>query len=308
MTLNQLEYIVAVDKFRHFVRAAESCNVTQSTLSSMVHKLENELDVIIFDRNSHPVEPTKIGEKIISQAKVLLYNAEQLKELVLSELNQDEGNVKIGIIPTVAPYILPKLFKEIRKSNPQLSIEVTEAMTENLLRKLRQADLDMIIASTPLEQEDLLEIPIYYEKFLAYICPGEPLFKENPVEAADIPSSHLWVLKEGHCLRNQVLNICNQKSAFSSAYEAGSIDTLVRIVDDNGGYTIIPELHVNFLNEKQRQNVRKIVNPEPVREVSIVIRQDFVKERILNIISDSLKKIIPEEMIDSRLKKFAIKL
>lgn len=308
MTIQQLEYVIAVDKYRHFVRASEACGVTQSTLSSMIQKLENELDIIIFNRNSHPVEPTKMGDEIISQAKVILYNTSQLKEMVLSQKNQGEGNIKLGIIPTIAPYILPKLFKEILSSSLNINLNVSELTTASIIDKLNKAELDMAILATPLEKDDLLEIPLYYEKFVVYVSPNEPIYKEKEIISSKMPSKHMWVLKEGHCLRNQVFNFCNNKSDFLPIYEAGNIDTLIRIVDENNGYTIIPELHIDLLNENQKGNIRPLISPQIVREISIVVRQDYVREKLLNNIAELVKKIIPEHMIDSHLKKYAIKL
>jgi LysR family hydrogen peroxide-inducible transcriptional activator len=308
MTLQQMEYIVAVDKYRHFVKASEACNVTQSTLSSMIQKLEQELDVQIFDRNAHPVCPTVSGKQIIKQAKVLLFNAAQLKEMVLSEREQEIGEVKMGIIPTVAPYILPKFFKCLHSNHPNVKVRVSEARTSVLVERLEKAELDMLLLATPLNNPELLEVPIYYEKFVAYISPSEPLFEKKEIETHHIPLDHLWVLQEGHCLRNQVMNICGHKSGYSAIYEAGSIDTLVKIVDENGGFTIVPELHVELLRPEQQTRIRKIVNPEPVREISLVVRRDYVRERLLNIIADCIRHIIPEHMIDARLKKYAIKL
>lgn len=308
MTLQQMEYIVAVDKYRHFVKAAEACKVTQSTLSSMIQKLENELDVQIFDRNSHPVRPTLSGEQIISQAKVLLFNASQLKEMVLSEREQESGEIRLGIISTVAPYILPKLFKVVHQSYPNVLLRVFEARTATIVQRLERAELDMALLATPLKNDALLEIPVYYEKFVAYVSPSEELYKQKEIETHHMPSEHLWVLQEGHCLRNQVMNICEQKSGYSAIYEAGSIETLVKIVDENGGYTIIPELHVELLRHCQQSKIRPIVNPEPVREISLVIRRDYVRERLLNIIAECIRSIIPEHMVDARLKKYAIRL
>src|SRR5574344_96662 len=308
MNLQQLEYIVAVDKYRHFVRAAESCKITQSTLSSLIQKLELELDTVIFDRNSHPVVPTSAGERIINQAKVVLYNASQLKEISLSEREQSTGEIIMGVIPTVAHYILPKLFSEIRESNPKIKLRVLEMRTAIIIEKLRRAEIDMAILATPLEQDDLLEVPLYYEKFVAYVSDKEPISAQERIELHKMPSKHLWVLQEGHCLRNQVFKFCEMKADYSAIYEAGSIDTLVKIVDENGGYTVIPEMHIPLLSESQKLLIRPLVEPEPVREISVVIRQDYVRERMLNIIADTVKKIIPEQMLDTRLKKFAIKL
>jgi len=308
MTLQQMEYVMAVDKYRHFVKAAEACQVTQSTLSSMIQKLENELDVQIFDRNKHPVEPTLLGSKIIGQIKVVLFNSSQLQEMVLSEREQESGEIRLGIIPTVAPYILPKLFKNIHTQHPNISLRVYEARSTNIIQRLERAELDMAMLATPLGNSQLLEVPVYYEKFVAYISPNEALFEKKEIETHHIPMEHLWVLQEGHCLRNQVFNICEHKSGYSAIYEAGSIDTLVKIVDENGGYTIIPELHVELLRHCQQSKIRRLVNPEPVREISLVVRHDYVRERLLNIIANSIRNIIPEHMVDARLKKFAIKL
>lgn len=309
MTLQQLEYIVAVEKYRHFAKAAESCHVTQSTLSMMIQKLEQELEINIFDRKTQPIEPTPIGVTLLAQAKVILYNAKQFKELALNEKEQESGKVSFGIIPTVAPYILPKLFNILQERNPNINLHVKEITTAEIINQLEKAEIDMALLATPLNNPNLLEIPIYYERFFAYVSPTEPLYNIiNEYEMRHLPTDHLWILKEGHCLRNQVMRLCESESGFSTTYEAGSIDTLVKIVDTNGGYTIIPELHLDFLSEKQKANVRPIVNPEPNREISLVVRNDYVKEKLLNVIAKNISDTIPENMLDERLKKFSIKL
>lgn len=308
MTLQQLEYIVAVDKYRQFVKAAESCGVTQSTLSMMIKKLEEELDTVLFYRDVHPIRPTEAGEKIIAQARVVLFNTEQLREMTLSERQQSSGSVKIAIIPTVAPYIVPKLFRTLKQQNPDIHPTIYEIQTAEALSKLGNAEVDMCIMPTPTGNPNMLEIPLYYERLVFYVSPDEPLFNSSDLNIGELPSERLWMLKEGHCLRNQVINLCDKRSEHNAIFEAGSIETLINIVDENGGYTVIPELHIELLSEVKRRNVRPLVNPEPVREVSIVIRKDYVKERMLNQIADAVKKIVPDYMIDARLKKFAIKL
>ena len=308
MTLQQLEYIVALDNHRHFVKAAESCHVTQSTLSMMIQKLEQELEINIFDRKMQPIAPTEIGRSLIDQAKVILYNAKQFKELALSEKQQESGKVTLGIIPTVAPYILPKLFNILQERNPNIQLHVKEITTAEIIKQLDKAEIDMALLATPLDNPNILEIPVYYERFFGYISPTEDLYQMKELEMNHIPMDHLWVLKEGHCLRNQVIRLCEFDSGFSSIYEAGSIDTLIKIVDTNGGYTIIPELHIDLLSEQQKLNVRPIVNPEPNREISLVVRNDYVKERLLNVIAKNISDVIPENMLNERLKKFSIKL
>ena len=228
--------------------------------------------------------------------------------MVLSERQMESGEVNLGVIPTVAPYILPGLFNVIHNQYPNIVLRVTEARTSILTEKLERAEIDMALLSTPLKNNNLLEIPVYYEKFFAYLPPGNPNLEKEHVEIHDLPIDDLWVLQEGHCLRNQMLSFCGRQSKKASVYEAGSIETLVRIVDENGGFTVIPEMHVGLLSPEQKARTRSIVNPEPVREISLVVRFDYVRERLLNILAASIREIIPDEMVDPRLKKFAIKL
>ena len=299
---------MALDTHRHFQRAAEACGVSQPTLSALVQKLEEELDLTLFDRKSHPITPTDSGRTVIDQARVILYNVAQLREITRLEKEMESGTVRIGVIPTVAPYVLPRLFKQMQKDSPQIELKAFELRTAVIIEQLRKAELDMAILATPLEQPDFLEIPLYYEKFAAYVSPGEDLYGKDEIAAHEMPTEHLWVLKEGHCMRNQVFNFCQAKSAYSTSYEAGSIDTLVKIVDENGGYTVIPELHLPLLHDGQQYHVRPLTAPTPVREISLVIRQDYVRERLVNAVADAVKAIIPDEMLDARLKKFAIRL
>lgn len=310
MTLQQLEYILALDKTRHFVRAAEICGVTQPTLSAMVQKLEDELDCIIFDRSQYPITPTAIGKQIIEQAQVILFHSNQLREIIDSEKNEVAGPLHIAVIPTIAPYLLPKFIKTFRIDYPCVSLKISEMRTDDMLDKLKSAEIDIAVLATPLKNANsFLEVPLYYEKFVAYISPNDPLYLESELSAKQLPLERLWILEEGHCLRNQVFYFCEDiHKPHITTYEAGSIETLVRIVDMNGGYTVIPELHVDLLTDEQKNNLRELTKPEATREVSVVIRNDFVKEGLLNAVTDSVKKVIPEHMLDTRLKKFAVRL
>mgnify|MGYP005757157987 FL=1 len=307
MTIQQLEYIVAVDRHRHFVRAAEDCGVTQPTLSAMIQKLEEELNAQIFDRSKHPVEPTGIGRKIIAQARTALNDMGRLQELVQSEVNALSGKLSIGIIPTVAPYLVPKFIRHFGAQHPEVTLSLSEMRTGNITGRLLDSSLDMAILATPLDNPDLLEIPLYYERFVAYFSP-EIVRDKRELRASDLPEEGLWVLQEGHCLRNQVFNFCEKKPGAHHIYEAGTIDTLIRIVDQNGGYTVIPELHLEFLSEPQTRNIRPIDSPPAVREISLVIRKDYLKERMVNAVADTIKTVIPERMLDERLRKFSIRL
>lgn len=308
MTLQQMEYIVAVDKYRHFVRAAESCGVTQSTLSSLIQKLETELDVTIFDRGSHPIKPTELGEEIIKQAKILLFNASQMEELVASHKGEDIGKVRLGIAPTIAPYILPKMFKYLTANHPDIDLYVEEARVATIVQKIERAELDVALLATPLNNDELLEIPIYKERFVAYVSPEDKMHSQESLDTGSLPSDNVWVLREGYCPNRGIFPFCGVRADRRATYEAGSIETLVKIVDENGGFTIIPQLHVPLLRRCQQNNIRHLHNPEPMREIALVVRRDYVRERLLNILADAIKSIIPSQMIEERLKKFPIKL
>ena len=228
--------------------------------------------------------------------------------MILDERTKGEGQIRLGIIPTIATYILPKLFKEILFNYPDIGINVSELQTSNIISKLLRAELDMAILATPIMQDDLLEIPLYYERFIAYISPLEKLYTQKEIVSATMPLDNMWVLQEGHCFRNQVLNFCKQNSDFKPIYEAGSINTLIKIVDQNKGYTIIPELHIDMLSSEQKEHLRPLISPQIVREISLVVRKDYVRETLLNHIVEIIKTIIPENMLDQRLKKYRIRL
>ncbi len=308
MTLQQLEYIVAVDNYGTFLSAAESLGVTQSTLSTLVQKLENEFDVVIFDRNSRPVRPTAIGSKILTQARSVLFNARQLEEIVKSERNSDEGEIRMSISPTIAPYITPKLFKYINDKYQNISIRAFEMSRDEIVSKLKLAEIDMAIMSYPFCDADLLEIPLYKERFFAYVSPSSPLYACETVDMQTMPRETLWGLKEEISLQRQVPEICDQDLDHVTIYEAGNIPTMMMLVDANGGFTAIPELHIDLLRDGHRQNIRPLVNPVPHRNVSLFVRKDYVRERIINIMAEVIKQIIPEKMIDQRLLKYSIHL
>lgn len=308
MTLQQMEYIVAVDKYRHFAKAAESCGITQSTLSSMIQKLEYELDVTIFDRSSHPVKPTELGQEVISQAKVLLFNASQIGELVASHKGRSVGKVRLGIAPTIAPYILPKMLKYLSENHPDIQLFVEESRVSVIVGKLERAELDLALLATPMDNPELLEVPVYNERFVAYVSPKEEVYGSKDIETYQLPVHNVWMLREGYCPNRGIFPFCHTQHDKPAVYEAGSIETLVKIVDENGGYTIIPELHVPLLRKCQQSHIHHLHNPEPSREVAFVVRRDFVRERILNILADAIKSIVPSHMVLDSIKKFPIKL
>ena len=308
MTLQQLEYIVAVDKYRHFVRAAESCGVTQSTLSSLIRKLEDELDIVIFDRNAHPVVPTMAGQQVLDQAKVVLFNSKQLMEMSLTERKKAEGDIRLGLTPTIVPYILPEMFAYLNAHYPDVHIYAQELHRDTIIEKLKKAELDVAIMSFVNKEENLLEIPLYHEQFVAYVSPQDPLYEQSEICSQDMPADRLWALKQEISFQQQIPYFCNQEIKHSSFFESGCTSVLVRIVDSNGGFTVLPKLHIGLLRESMQRNIRPLVNPVPTRDVALFVRKDYVREGMLNILAEAVKAIIPEEMLDERLLKYKIRL
>ena len=313
MNLQQLEYIIAVDDYRHFSKAAEASFVTQPTLSMMIQKLEDELEVKIFDRTQLPVQPTEIGSRIIDQARVAVAQVYQIKEIIQEEKGIVKGNFRLGIIPTVSPYLLPMLMQVHQLNHTDIRIAINELTTDNIIKGLMNGTLDGGILATPLNDEHIAEYPLYYEKFFAYVSPKETaLYAKNALEESDLNSARLWLLDEVHCFRTQILHLCNLKkkknqgSIFS--YEAGSIDTLINIVDANDGLTVIPEMALQSLSEQQKKNVRPFRNSTPVREISLITRKEFMRKRLLGIISDEVRSAVPSSLLDESLKKYVVPL
>ena len=313
MNIQQLEYIIAVDNHRHFSKAAEASFVTQPTLSMMIQKLEDELGTKIFDRSQLPVQPTEIGTKIINQARMAVAQINQIKEIIMEERNEVKGVFRLGVIPTVSPYLLPKIMNVHTKLNNDIQIIVKELTTNDILRSLANDTLDGAILATPLGDENISEVPIYYERFYAYVSPKETsLFAKNEIDENDLSNRKLWMLDEVHCFRTQILHLCNLKKQSNNnsifTFEAGSIDTLIKIVDDNDGITVIPEMAIENLNERQKKNVRPIKGSTPVREISLVTKKDFIREKMINIIVEEIKEAVPHSYKDSALKKYVVPL
>lgn len=211
MNLQQLEYIVAVDITRHFVSAAERCFVTQATLSMMIKKLEEELGVVIFDRSKQPVVPTETGQRLIEQAQTILHEINRMKEIVQEEKDEVRGTLKLGIIPTLAPYLLPLFLRAFMKKYPLVNLQIFEMITDTAIQKLKQNELDIAIMATPVNNPALREEPLFYEQFVVYASSDEKLMKKYLL-ADDIDVNRLWLLEEGHCLRSQVINLCELKN------------------------------------------------------------------------------------------------
>jgi LysR family hydrogen peroxide-inducible transcriptional activator len=307
MTITQLEYVIAVDTYRSFVAAANKCFVTQPTLSMQIQKLEDTLGVKLFDRSHQPVIPTEIGAEIIAQARVLLAESEKIKEIITDRQKELSGELKVGIIPTVSPYILPKILSGFIQKYPQVKLIVWEQTTETIIQQLKLGTLDCGILSTPLHETSLTEIPVFYENFVAYTSKNSKLSKKKTITPDDIDMEEIWVLNEGHCMREQVLNICQRRKATKGfqhfEYNTGSVETLKRMVDMNNGATILPELALAEMNDKQRDRVRYFKSPEPAREVSIVIHRNFLKRRMIEALKVEILEFVPKRLRTKKNKE-----
>ena len=308
MTLQQLKYIVAIDRYRNFAKAADACGISQPTLSAMLVKLEEELDVRIFERNNKNVQPTANGEQIIRQAERTLTEAERITWIVSEEKGKVAGELSLSVGPTIAPYILPKFIKHYVEDFPQVTLSVKELKADAMLSELQLRHLDAGIAISGNAQQDILEIPLYTERFMVYL--SENCWRKLPVfHPKNLEHEKMWVMKEAQCLRDSAFSFCKAKTKGRHIYEAGSIETLIRIVDENGGFTIIPEMHLPFLSDRQRENVRPIEGDYlSQRRVSLYIRQDYIRQAMLGTITNTLLRFMPKGMMEERIVKYGIKL
>ncbi len=308
MTLQQLRYIVEIDRYRSFAMAAEAMGVTQPTLSGMVGKLEDELDVRIFERTSRKVMTTEMGAEIVGQARFIIKEADRINEMVSERKGSVAGVFRLVVGPSIAPYILPDFIRIYQEDYRDVRLSVEEMRPESMIKALKDTQVDAGIATTRYNCDGIYEIPLYTERFYVYL--SESCQRRLPVfKPEDLEHEHLWVMKEVQCLRESAFSFCKGRTGSRHVYEAGNIDTLVRIVDANGGYTIIPEMHIPFLSERQSGNIRNIDgNHRSMRKISMYIREDYVRERMLNTVSDTLKRFMPQHMLETSLLRYGIRL
>ena len=307
MNLQQLDYIIAVDAHRHFAKAAEKTFVTQPTLSMMIHKLEEELGVRIFDRSKQPVVPTREGEEIIARAKQIMADVSRMREFAKQLKHEISGEMKLAVIPTLAPYLLPLFLKSFAEEHPLLKISIRELVTDEIINSLKNGDIDIGLLATPLNDPRLEEHPVFYEELFAYVAASEKLSKKKYLLPKDIDLSKLWLLEEGHCLRNQMLDLCElKKKDFQSDrlhYETGSIETLKNLVDHHQGITILPHLATLDLSKKQKEKIREFAHPKPVREISLVINKNFHRTSLLEALKSEIEKQLPPTISKAQRKR-----
>jgi len=295
-TISQLEYIIALDTFRHFGKAADHCFITQPTLSMQISKLEDNLGVKIFDRSRQPVIPTELGKTILLQARKIVNEVKKMEELIDDQRDIVSGSLRIGIIPTVAPYLIPLFATNFLQKYPEIQLSVEESLTDNTLAKLKSEEIDVGIVVGPVDDPSIREIPIYYEKFLAY---ADDLNLEAGSELTDkdLEIDRLWLLNEGHCFREQVLNICQNRNLENILnYQSGSLEALKRMVDKQGGVTLLPELATLDLNGEDQKKLYSFKRPTPFREVTIVLKRDYLKKRLVEALQKEIVENLPPFM------------
>ncbi len=295
-SIQQLEYIVAVDTWRHFQAAADSCFVTQPTLSMQIQKLEDEIGFKIFDRNKKPVTCTEEGKAIVAQARKILAESQRLGELVSELKGSLEGELRLGIIPSIAPYLLPLFLKSFLEKYPTITLQVSEVKTGSMLRLIRRGELDAGILSTPINETGFEEELLYVEDFQVYLSPENELYQKSALTADDMAGNSIWLLEDGHCLRDQLVNFCslapNGSVSARFNYEAGSLETLKRMVDLHGGLTFIPKLATLPLSPTDRGNLRPFASPVPAREVSLISNGGSVKQRLREVLRTEILSIV----------------
>ena len=300
MTLQQLEYILAVARYGHFGRAAEACNVTQPTLSAMIGKLEEEIGAKLFDRNRQPICPTPVGERVVQQAREVLEQANSIKDIVLEEKQSLGGVFRVGILPTIAPYLLPRFFPQMMKKYPTLDIRVREMKTYQIKDALLQGDIDAGILATIEGLEEYEQTTLFYEKYIGYVSREDALFKKQMIRTADVAASReLWLLDEGHCFRDQMVRFCQMKSSQTSqlAYNLGSMETFMRMVESGMGITFIPELAEMQLSEPQKELVRPFAIPVPTRELILITNKNFIRQTLLETVVKEIQASVPKSML-----------
>ncbi len=301
ISLIQLEYIVAVDTYRHFATAAEKCYVTQPTLSMQIKKLEEFIGVLLFDRSRQPVVPTDIGIQVIDQSRIILRESKKLTELVNQFKGTVSGELRIGIIPSLAPYLLPLFIGNLSHNYPELDIQVKELITEDVVNFLNKDLIDVGIIVTPLNENRIIEEPLFYEGIMIYINPQHSLIKSLEIDLKEIDTPDIWLLSQGHCFRHQVINLCSyqtegmQKLPFK--YESESIETIKKIVDREGGLTLLPELSLDDLPESRKQQIKLFKGLTPLREVSLVYVNHYVKRSLLRVLGEEIKTVVPAKML-----------
>lgn len=295
MTITQLQYVLAVAEHKNFTLAAEKCFVTQPTLSMQIQKIEEELNILIFDRSKKPIQLTAIGQKIVEQAKNIVNEAGKIKDIVEFQKGFIGGEFRIGIIPTIMPTLLPMFLNNFIKKYPKIKLIIEELNTNEIITRLKNGHLDVAIAATPLEDEKIKEIVLYYEPFVAYIPENNSISQKTEIEISDLNLDDILLLQDGHCFRDGILNLCKNKEMTgknSFQLESGSFETLIKLADEGLGTTLLPYLHTLNLNDKDKLKLKQFKEPKPAREVSLIYPKSELKIHIIDALRNTISGVV----------------
>ena len=299
-SLTQLEYVLAVQKFGNFNKAAQSCYVTQPTLSMQIQKLEEDLGAVIFDRAKKPILLTETGKQLVEQMQAIVFEARKLAALTEAggDTQQIRGELSVAVIPTIAPYLLPRLLPILEKMHPDLRLRLIEQQTHKIIEALDNDEIDAGILATPLNIGKIHERALYWEPFSVLCRSDHPLAKAKKVKHSELKGKDIWLLEEGHCLRHQVLDICSirQKNEPQRRYqfESGSLETLKSLVNSYGGYTLLPSLSTDILG--RNAVLVQFERPVPAREIGLVSRRQHYKSHLLGALADAVVACVPEPL------------
>lgn len=308
MTLLQLQYALSVQKLGHFGKAAEANFVTQPTLSQQIQKLEEQLGVILFDRTGQPIQATAEGERVLAQAQLVLQEMKRLQEMVRADRDEVEGDLRLGVIPTLAPYVLPLFLKSFLQAYPKVNLIIEELQTPEIVQRLKDESLDAGLLVTPLKESQIQEWPLFYEMFYLYASAQHAILKRKTIEEKDLSQSEIFLMSEGHCFREQALNLCRAHGRASShgrlTIDSGSLNTLKKLVDQGQGYTLLPELALpDLLKDSEKKRLRSFETPSPYREVSLVHNRYFAKQKSIEALKQQIIAGVPQELRQRRPKK-----
>lgn len=296
MTITQLQYVLAVAEHKNFTLAAEKCFVTQPTLSMQIQKIEEELGIQIFDRSKKPIQLTDIGQKIVNQSKNIVNEANRIQDIVDQQKGFIGGEFRLGIIPTVMPTLLPMFLTNFIKKYPKVNLIIEELNTDEIITRLKNGHLDAAIAATPLEEEKIKEIVLFYEPFVAYIPENHAVFEKKEIEVSDLNLDEILLLQDGHCFRDGILNLCKNNSANSDKFnfhiESGSFETLIKLADEGLGTTLLPYLHTLDLKEKDKAKLKHFKDPKPAREVSLIYPKNELKIHIIEALRQVISGVV----------------
>ncbi|MBH47200.1 MAG: DNA-binding transcriptional regulator OxyR [Halobacteriovorax sp.] len=311
-TITQLEYLLAVDRHRHFGKAAEECHVTQPSLSMQLQKLEEELGIIAFDRSKKPIMATEQGKLIIDQAKIVLNEHKKLGLIALDKEAGLRGEFKIAVIPTLSPYVIPLFLHSFAKKYPEVELTIEEHQTDEIIELLARDKIDAGLLVTPLKNNHIIERVLFYEPFYLYASSNSPVAKKKTVKESDLNENEVWLLDEGHCFRNQVIKFCSIKGKAPTVlknvrFQSGNLETLKNMVRTQGGYTFLPYLATLGLSASEKSKMlRAFQNPAPSREVSIVHSRSFLKENIIEALQNEIIACLPSDIRSLKSSKLQV--